>query len=101
MLIEITEKVEQKRTVDITFPYYYEHDLLLDECDSIIYGKIEENKHTTIQITDRYAFAQSAEIEVRKRPAKTLGCYMTPEYTSDESVFIDAKDRALKLLNEA
>lgn len=48
------EKVVTKETATIQTPFYYKHDLMLDECDSVIYGKVTDDCITTVQKTERY-----------------------------------------------
>lgn len=38
MKVEVMEEKRIKKTVEIDFPYYYEHDMLLDRDDCIMYG---------------------------------------------------------------
>jgi hypothetical protein len=54
MKIEIIKTIEQKEIIDVEFPYYYKYDLMLDHCDSIIYGKINKNSHYKIYCTKYY-----------------------------------------------
>jgi hypothetical protein len=49
------EKIVSKEIVTIQTPFYYKHDLMLDECDSVIYGKVTDECIVTIQKTERYA----------------------------------------------
>lgn len=51
--IEI-EKVVSREIITIQTPFYYKHDLMLDECDSVIYGKVTDDYITTVQKTERY-----------------------------------------------
>jgi hypothetical protein len=101
MKIEITRKIEQKEIIEIEFPYYYKHDLMLDESDSVIYGKIEEEKHTAIQISNDYRGAEEFSVEVEKRKAVTLDCYLTDEYKSDEAEYLAAKTKLLAAAQNA
>lgn len=101
MKIKIKRKIEKEEIIDIDFPYYYEHDLLIDEANVIIYGKIEENRHVSIKVSERYydTFLDiEFEIGIENRRAETLSCYMTDEYKSTESVFLKAKSKLIKSL---
>ena len=40
MKIEKTKRIDIKEIIDIEFPYFYEHDLMSDYGESVIYGKI-------------------------------------------------------------
>jgi hypothetical protein len=51
--IEI-EKVVSKEIITIQTPFYYKYDLMLDECDSIIYGKVMNDYIVTVQKTELY-----------------------------------------------
>ena len=95
MKLEITRKIEQRETIEIELPYYYKHDLLLDDTDSVIYGKIEEKQCTKIRVHDNYQGSVSFELEVEKIGAASAACYMTDEYKSNEAEYLDAKAKLL------
>jgi hypothetical protein len=40
--VEITKTTKEKVSVEVQLPYFYKHDLLPDDCDNVIYGKICE-----------------------------------------------------------
>jgi len=101
MKLEIPRKIEQKETIEIEFPYYYKNDLLLDDVDSVIYGKIEEKRHTTIQVRNNYQGGRSFELEVEARGAASVACYMTDEYKSDEGEYLAAKAKLLAAAQDA
>ena len=96
MKLEITREVKKTETIDIEFPYYYKHDLSSDEEDVVIYGKIDEKKHTSIKIGKRY-WDQSIEfeLEIEERGAASLACYMTDEHKSSETEYNAAKNKLL------
>jgi len=100
MRLEITRKVEQRETIEIEFPYYYKHDLMGDESDSVIYGKIEERKCTAIQLSYRRD-EKEYSIEVEERSASAFACYMTDEYKSTEAEYLAAKFKLLALAQDA
>lgn len=96
MKLEITVQTESKQAIEIEFPYYYEYDLMLDESDSVIYGKIEENKHTSIQIsTSLRNNSSSFELEINNEHASVYGCYMADKFKSNESEYLLAKAKLL------
>ena len=88
MKINIIKKVEVSETIDIDFPYYYEHDL----DDAVIYGKIEENKNSSIMLNfDKSRF----EIGIDHEPAKRVSCYFAKKYKGTEKDFLMAKQELL------
>jgi len=92
MKLEITRKVEQKEMIEIEFPYYYKHDLMLDDADSVIYGKVEDRRQTRIQIGYDYRSKErSFQLEINDIPAAALACYMTDEHKSSEAEYLAAK----------
>ena len=96
MKLEITRNVKQTETIEIEFPYYYKCDLMLDDVDSVIYGKIEEKRHTKIQVSFDYRSSERRfEFVIEQRAAETLGCYMTKEYKSSEVDYLNAKAELL------
>jgi len=102
MKLEITKTVDQTETIEIEFPYYYKHDLMCDDVDSVIYGKIELERHTAIQLRYDYRSGErSFELEVEQRPAETLGCYMTDKHKGGEVEYIDAKAKLLAAAKDA
>lgn len=102
MKIEIIETIEKKRSINISLPYYYKHDLMLDEMDSVIFGKIEAEKTTTIQITDHYLnSAVEYELKVEKCTPNRHACYLTDEYKSSEIEYLSAKEKMFNALSEA
>lgn len=102
MKLNITRRVEVVEAIDIELPYYYRHDLMLDTSESVIYGKVEESRHTAIKIScslgDR---GHEFELAVENRPAGTVGCYMTDEYRSSEDVYLAAKEQLLAAVQSA
>ena len=103
MKIEIVETQKVKKTVDIKLPYYFKHDLMLDESDTIIYGKLEEKTSTTITLRSgwRDEEIQSAEIEIETINWASSSCYLKDEYKSGESEYLEAKQKALSLMEKA
>lgn len=103
MEIVIQETKTVERTVNIEFPYYYKQDLCLDNCNSVIYGKITENGCTSIQITREYdTDDMQYELEIEKGlPGQRFGCYFASEYISSEAEYLDAKSKMTEALNNA
>lgn len=73
------EKVVEKENITIETPFYYKYDLMLDDCDSIIYGKITDDCVMSVQKTDRYLDHEiTFEFEVDNRPSfQEYSDYMT------------------------
>jgi len=94
------------RPIDIELPFYYRFDLMLDYCASVIYGKIEEKKHTAIKINDESfdkTHGHGIEIEVNYLNSISdvayYSCYMTEEYISNEYEFLEAKNKLILMAN--
>ena len=100
MKLEITKRVEQRETIEISLPHYFKHDLMLDTSDTVIYGKIEEKRCTKIQIA-RCGTDIEIEISIEARPARQYGCCMTDEYASDEAEYLRAKETLLSAAQDA
>jgi hypothetical protein len=102
MQIEITKQVQQVEIIEAELPYYYKHDLASDYGNSIIYGKIEENSHTSIQETYVYDVLKY-EIEKEEHESiknSGLSCYFKEEHKSTQKEFEDVKNRCLSFLKE-
>lgn len=102
MKIEITEQIEKAILIEVDLPYYYEHDLMSHYGDNIIYGKIEETKHTCIQEITNDNGAHSFKIEKEKHNSiKNSGLvpYFKKEHRSSEEDYQNAKNRALNFSN--
>ena len=96
MKLEIMKKVDSKVIVDIDFPFYYKYDLMPDDRDSVIFGKIEEDGHTSIHIThDCRTGTKSFEFEIEKGPAARWSCWITDGTASDAGEFEKARDEML------
>lgn len=100
MLIEIEKTVQVRETVEVVFPYFYKHDLMLDDCDSVIYGKIDEKEKRSIQITTRRKKI-SVEIERENVNWNSIGCYLADEYKSNAEEYAAAKAVAMKEVESA
>lgn len=102
MKLEITRNVEQRETIEIQFPYYYKHDLMFDDVDSVIYGKAEEQRNTKIHVTYGYSNKERRfELEIEEKPAATVACYMTDEHSSNEAEYRAAKEKLLAAARDA
>jgi hypothetical protein len=100
MKLEIIKSIKEKQIIDIDFPYYYKHDLMLDTMDSVIYGKIEEFKNTAIIITDDYLNKSNYfEFEISIEPANIMGCYMVDKHKSNELEYLTAKSKLITAIN--
>jgi hypothetical protein len=90
MLVEITRTVKTKETIEIELPYFYKYDLMLDQCDSVVYGKITENDHRTIRITYQGRNVM-VEVEGRRTDWRQIECYLTDEHKSNAREYAKAK----------
>lgn len=83
MEISIDKWVLTNVIVNAELPYYYEHDLANDGEGPVIYGKIEDDKCTTIEeyYKDNKINQYTFKID-RYKSIKTsnLACYFKPEY---------------------
>jgi len=96
MKLEITKYVQTKEVIEIEFPYYFQHDLMLDEDNCIIYGKIEESKCTKITIHDRFRdYSHEYTLEIEEVNAARFASYMVEKHKSCEREFIEARDEML------
>lgn len=100
MKIKIIKQIEKTEVVEIVFPYFYKHDLLLDHADIVIYGKIERKTHSTITLSYEPNDDEKAEIEIEHRPAESLGCYFADEHKSTPEEYLDAKRKALEIIQK-
>ena len=103
MKLEITRKIDQNETVEIDLPYYYAHDLRVDEADVVIYGKIEAEQSTSITIRRAWVGGRGNEFEliIERCPASDFGYYMTNEYKSSEAKYLEAKAELLAAAQDA
>jgi len=102
MKIEITERIDTIKIIDIELPYYYEHDLSSEHSTCITYGKITETKCTTIQ--ESFGYGKDVTYEIQEEyhvsiKKSGLASYFKSEYQSCKEDYEAVKDRALKLLN--
>jgi len=102
MKIEIQETTKRNKIIDVTLPYYYKHEIDLDndDCDIvIIYGKIEDGKYTSISEKERGSDLEYG-LEIRKLKSFTyLSEYFSDKYKGSEAEFLSAKSRFLSALN--
>jgi len=101
MKLKIIRTIKEEAIIDIEFPFYYKHDLMLDEADVVIYGKIEENKTTSIHVSHDYNGRNSFELEIENDPASHFSSYMTDEYKSNEDEYLKAKSKLIDAVNNA
>ena len=103
MQIEITKYVPQIEIIEAELPYYYKHDLNLDNYgESVIYGKIDDIQCTSIQETNDYNGKEKYEIEKEKYHSikySGLNSYFGEKYKSNKEEFEAAKERCLLFLN--
>lgn len=98
MEIEIIKSVELKGTIDVDFPYYFEHGVDEAPGDTKIYGKITQSKVLAIKITrDYWGQYQSCKVSVDKFD-KSYHCYFDDEYASNEEEFNKASNTVRQLI---
>jgi hypothetical protein len=101
MKIEITEKIDIVKEIEIDLPYYYKHDLSGDRGSSIIYGKITETKVFSIQEKEHSEIAFEFEIdEYPSLKQSGLTGYFKSEYKSTKSEYEEALKRANEFIKE-
>lgn len=103
MQITIRKQIVKEEVIDVEFPYYYNMDYLPDGYDCTIYGKIEENKQTSIQISKDYTWEDKVniEIEVENIHASCASYLFDDEYKGTEYEYLKAKEQALLIINGA
>lgn len=101
MKIEITETIRTKKTIELELPYYYKHDLMMDHCDSIIYGRIDAEHVCSVQLTTAYSDgALSVELQRKQTSWANYSCYLRDEFKSNESEFKKAKATAIEFVRD-
>jgi len=101
MKIEIEQTSKKKKTVEIELPYFYKHIVDLEYGEIVIFGKIEENKLTTISEKEN---GENFEYELEVRNINNfinLSSYFSDEHKSNEEEFLLAKARLLSASNNA
>lgn len=106
MLVEIEENIKQVVTIDIELPYYYKHVLStgdrFGDGMSVVYGKIEDTKCSTIQ-ESFYNNVYTYEIEIeRYLSIKTSGLssYFSDYYKSNKDEYDGVKESCKNFLNK-
>ncbi len=102
MKISITEEVSTVKIIDVDLPYFYKHDLMTQYGDSVIYGRIEETLHTSIQETLNFDGSVTYEIEKEDHDSiknTGLASYFKSQYSSNQNEFEQVKERCLIFLN--
>lgn len=102
MKVSITKTIRTTETVDVEFPFYYKNDMLLDNCDYIIYGKIEQMLHTKIHVVNNHRDKRfDFQLEHEKPNFHSIGCYFEVDYASSEAEYLDAKRALIAAANAA
>lgn len=99
MKIEIVRNVQTVETIEVEFPYYYEHDLMLDHADVVIYGKIEENVHTCIEENKNYHSGELTYALKVESFRKSLSEYFEQDYASTKEEYESVKNRCVEFLS--
>jgi len=96
MKIKIIKEIKKEIEVDIIFPHYFKHDILVDHSNVVIFGKMIDNKKQ-ITIKEDVSWGgvfKSYEIEKERFSS----CYLANEYKSTEQEYKETKKRALDFL---
>jgi hypothetical protein len=94
----ITKTVKKEFEIDVSFPIYRKHDLLLDRSDTVIYSKTIQNRNGFITYSVKEADSCDYEIETREhrdlcRQEGFDYCVGIGEYKSNEKEFLSVIDR--------
>ncbi len=103
MKVEIKETVSVVKTIDVDLPYYYKHDFDMMTGDTVIFGKIMEDKSIAIKESGTYQGSITYEVEIEEHLSiKTSGLssYFNDEYKSNESEFLEAKERMMEFMKQ-
>lgn len=102
--IEILEHISIRKTVEITFPYYFRKLGGTDICDTTYYGKITEAKIFVICKKDSLPRHDSIIFEIEKQgyiyTQQLDTTYFKHENRSTEKEFLEIKAEALKFIND-
>jgi hypothetical protein len=104
MKIEIT-KIERKTVIiETELPYYYRQDLMSDYSESIVYGKIDEHLHISIQEiklhdedSEKYEIEKEEYLQIKDTG---LACYFDKAHKSSRQEFEEVKQRCLSFVTQ-
>jgi len=98
MEVEVLKTVTTKKMIKVELPYYSKQYL----GHSVIYGKIGDNKKTSIQITHDYTTNSDVyELEIEEGSAQSNTCYFVEEYKGTKEEYLAAKLEMLEELSRA
>ena len=103
MKVEIKETVSVVKTIDVDLPYYYKHEFDTMTGDTVIFGKIMEDKSIAIKESGTYQGAETYEVEIEEHLSiKTSGLdsYFNEQYKSSEAEFLEAKERMMEFMKQ-
>lgn len=100
MKVKIFKRIVEEKVIDIEVPFYYRHDLSDDHPKNVIYGKITETKHKTIQLGSKFGRKDFAKFNVEEFDVNhgflNLAEYLTNvKYESNETEWEQAKKEAV------
>ena len=102
MIVEIEETICKEIKREIELPYYYKHELELENTDSIIYGKVENESHSTIIETCAYDTDEIFELSIS--PIYSVGFVDSSVFSKDKvstkEEYEDAKMRCAEFMNK-
>ena len=99
MLIEVTRTTHTKEMVELELPYFYKHVLAVED-DVVIYGKIGEKEHWSVEFHDRHNY-ESVQIERELTDWGRLSCYLTNQHRSNAIEYEQARATALAKIQAA
>jgi len=108
MKIKLKKYEAKEIEVDVEFPIYFKVNMMLDDADSYVFGKITEDYLYTIRY-EKYFRSEEVSYEVCKSKIKNLtfngvADYLLPNnfnvFHINESEFLAVKEKTLKFISE-
>jgi len=101
MKITVIKTVKKRVVLDVEFPYYFLHDLELEDGDNLIYGKIEKDRTVTIKKVDNYFGHCSYEFVIHDEKNENHFSYINQEeYKSNAQEFEAIKNEMIAKIKE-
>lgn len=102
----IKKTVDREVEIDVCFPIYRKHDLLLDRDDVVIYAKTIKKNGEFITYSIKESNSTDYEIEIKKSGDLCSGssyeyCLGKNDYESNEQEFVSVIFRMKKKIEEA
>lgn len=102
MKIQIVREIKEVVEIEVDLPYYYKHDLGSDNGDVVIYGRIDEKRHSVINESIFWDDSVSYELESSAHSSikrSGLSSYFAEKFNSTEDEYNAAKSRCITFLN--